>query len=85
MCACVFLCVRVCVHVQDFLDYERAHNRGATTAGVLTVDGAHPCVGRGHLPCPAGSHGNLLIANSVARAVLAAVGRRPAPTPAPTQ
>jgi hypothetical protein len=61
------------------VEYEKRYNSVEFAGmvlkqGVLTVDNFHPCQVYRIPPCAPGSNGNLLIANALARALLA-VGR----------
>jgi len=55
--------------------YEANHNTdidGGLGSGVLTVDGVHPCMS-GFDECPAGTHGNTIMADTIAKGLLDAL------------
>lgn len=61
---------------EDVVSYEMAHNfKLPQMSGVLSVDEFHPCQS-GQPPCPPGSNGNVLIANALARALIAELKKR---------
>jgi hypothetical protein len=64
---------------QDAVNYELTYNHNTAGEpleyGILTRDMFHPCQSH-EPPCPDGSYGNLLIANTLARTLMAAVQYR---------